>query len=132
MAMKASIPVGLALGLLCVGPSQAADCVDATLEAVESNSPELAVDALRKGARKGDERCKFILGLWSLLGVGMEQDPVSGVRWLSEAAEEGLPVAQANLGVLYARGVGVEKDDGKAARWYRAAAENSGRYVRRL
>ncbi len=120
--MKALIIIGIALTPICLGSAQAADCVSQAMDAVESRSPEQAVGALRKGARKGDERCKFTLGMWSLLGVGMEQDPVSGVRWLSEAAEEGLPAAQANLGVLYARGVGVEKDDGKAARWYRAAA----------
>jgi len=53
----------------------------------------------------------------------VKQDYAVGLRLLTEAAEGGMPAAQANLGVLYASGVGVERNDEKAARWYRRAAE---------
>jgi len=122
--VQASIVIAIAIATSLPGePARGADCVSKTLERVEAGRPESAVTALKKGAREGDERCKFILGMWSLSGTGMAQDFVAGSRWLRDAAAAELPVAQANLGVLYASGVGLTKDEEKAARWYRSAAE---------
>ncbi len=61
--------------------------------------------------------------MWSLSGAKSEQNPDEGLRWLREAAKDGLPIAQSTLGLLYASGLVVAKDDRKAARWYRTAAE---------
>jgi TPR repeat protein len=122
--MRASTVVAIALTTpLCCGAARAADCVTEALRGIEAGRPEAAVRALEKGARRGDERCKFVLGMWSLSGTGMEPDPAAGGVWVREAAEEGLPVAQSSLGLLHASGWGVEKDDEAAAEWYRAAAE---------
>ena len=108
----AGFTIALALALpLSSGSARAADCVDTTLEAVEAGREETALPKLEKGARDGDERCKFILGMWSLSGIGVERNAEVGAQWLREAAMAGLPVAQANLGILYASGVGVAKDD---------------------
>ena len=61
--------------------------------------------------------------MWSLTGAKAEQNPDVGLRWLREAARDGLPIAQSSLGLLYASGVVVEKDERKAAGLYRKAAE---------
>ena len=122
--MRASIILGIALTIpFCCGLAQAADCVSRASDAIESGRAQSAVGDLKKGARDGDERCKFILGMWSLSGTGMQPDAVLGSRWLREAAKEGLPIAQSFLGLLYAGGWGVEEDAEAAAEWYRAAAD---------
>ena len=92
-------------------------------DGIESGRSQAAVWALKRGAREGDQRCMFILGMWSLSGTGMEPDAVSGSRWLREAAEDGLAMAQSLLGLLYASGWGVKEDAEAAAEWYRAAAD---------
>jgi TPR repeat protein len=61
--------------------------------------------------------------MWSLSGAKAEQNPTEGLRWLREAAKDGLPIAQSSLGLLYASGLVVEQDEKKAARLYRKAAE---------
>jgi hypothetical protein len=122
--MRFSIILGLALTIpLFLESAQAADCVSRASEAVESGRTQSAVRALKRGAREGDVRCKFILGMWSLSGTGMKADAVSGRRWLTEASKSGLPMAQSFLGLLYASGWGVEEDLEAAAEWYQAAAD---------
>ena len=44
------------------------------------------------------------------------------VVWYSEAALNGVALAQYNLGICYAKGEGVPRDLAQAARWYREAA----------
>ncbi len=122
--MKASIILGIALTIpFCFGSAQAVDCVSRASEGIEGGSPQAAVGALKRGAREGDDRCKFILGTWLLSGIGMKPDAVSGSRWLREAAKQGLPMAQSLLGLLYASGWGVKEGAEEAAEWYRAAAD---------
>jgi TPR repeat protein len=106
-----------------VTPCSAADCVSRAIGALESGTPSSVVGALRRDGRRGNVPCKYILGMWALTGTGMRQDEALGLRLLTEAAQGGLPAAQAQLGVSYANGVGVERDDVEAALWYRRAAE---------
>jgi TPR repeat protein len=121
--MKASVILGITLTIpFCFGSARAGDCVSKASKGIESGRPQEALGSLKKGARNGDERCKFILGMWSLAGTGMKPDAKSASRWLREAAVEGLPMAQSRLGLLYASGWGVEEDAKQAADWYRAAA----------
>ena len=61
--------------------------------------------------------------MWSLSGAKAEQNPGAGLRWLKEAANDGLPIARSSLGLLYASGLAVEQDEQRAARLYRQAAE---------
>jgi hypothetical protein len=122
--MRASVILGVALAFpLCAATTHAADCLSTVSDGIDSGQVEEAVVALKKGADEGDERCEFILGIWSLLGNGIEQDTAVGARWIRRAAKAGLPIAQSHLGLLYASGQGVEKDERKAAKWYRTAAE---------
>jgi TPR repeat protein len=44
------------------------------------------------------------------------------MRWLSEAAKQGDPLAQANLGAMYYRGEGVGRNLQVAAEWFEKAA----------
>jgi TPR repeat protein len=75
------------------------------------------------GAQNGDRRCAYLLGSILISGKGVAPNLDEGVRWMREAAEAELPVAQAYLGTLYANGEGVEKDLTAAVEWYRKAAE---------
>jgi TPR repeat protein len=121
--MKTSLILGIALMIpFCFGSARAGDCVSKASEGIESGRPQDAVGALKKGAREGDERCKYILGMWLLAGTGMKPDAESASRWLRQAAVEGLPMAQSRLGLLYASGWGVKEDAKQAANWYSAAA----------
>ena len=122
--MRAASTIAIALAiLLCALSAQASDCLERASERIKSGDKAAAVEAVKRGARRGDSRCKFILGMWSLSGAKAEQNPDEGLRWLREAAKDGLPIAQSCLGLLYASGLVVEKDEPKAARLYRQAAE---------
>lgn len=90
---------------------------------IENKDYESAVTDLELGAQKGDRRCAYLLGSILITGEGVDRDLVEGERWMRDAAEAELPVAQAYLGTLYANGEGVEKDPTTAAEWYRKAAE---------
>ena len=122
MRVTNSIAIALAI-FFCVRSAQAFDCLEQASERIKSGDEAAAVEAVKRGVRLGDARCKFILGMWSLSGAKAEQNPDKGLRWLKEAAKDGLPIAQSCLGLLYASGLVVEKDDEKAARLYRKAAE---------
>ncbi len=122
--MRVARTVAAALAILfCALSAQAFDCLERASERIKSGDEATAVEAVERGARLGDARCKFILGMWSLSGAKTEQKPDEGLRWLREAANDGLPIAQSCLGLLYASGLVVEKDEQKAARLYRKAAE---------
>ncbi len=122
--MRAARTVAIALAIFfCARSAQAFDCLERASERIKSGDKAAAVEAVKRGARLGDSRCKFILGMWSLSGTKAEQNPDEGFRWLREAAKDGLPIAQSSLGLLYASGLVVEKDEQKAARLYRKAAE---------
>lgn len=90
---------------------------------LEEKDYESAVAYLELGAQEGDPRCAYRLGSMLLAGEGVDQNSVEGARWMREAAEADLPVAQAYFGALYEIGEGVGKDLTAAAEWYRKAAE---------
>jgi TPR repeat protein len=120
--MRTSIAIAFAL-LVCADPVHAFDCVDSAAKHLKPGDDETAVAAVERGARLGDERCKFILGMWLISGAKAEQDPEKGVRYLKSASRAGLPAAQSALGLLYASGLLFERDDEKAAELYLKAAE---------
>ena len=92
-------------------------------QSIENKDYDSAVTYLELGAQKGDRRCAYLLGSMLISGERVDPDLVEGVRWMGEAAEAELPIAQAYLGTLYASGEGVEKNLTTAAEWYRKAAE---------
>ena len=122
--MRVACSVAIALAILFPALSaQAFDCLERASDRIKSGDEAAAVAAVKRGARLGDSRCKFILGMWSLSGAKAEQNPGAGLRWLKEAANDGLPIARSSLGLLYASGLAVEQDEQRAARLYRQAAE---------
>ena len=122
--MRAANSIAIAIALFfCARSAQAFDCLERATDRIKSGDEAAAVAAVKRGARLGDARCKFILGMWSLSGEKAKQNPDEGLRWLREAAKDGLPIAQSCLGLLYASGLVVEQDEQKAARLYRKAAE---------
>ena len=90
--MKALIIIGIALTPICLGSAQAADCVSQAMDAVESRSPEQAVGAWGKGARKGDERF--------FRGVGVPKDRVAAHMWTSLAAAQGNERVRSQLALM--------------------------------
>ena len=122
--MRAANTIAIAIALFfCARSVQAFDCLERATDRIKSGDEAAAVEAVRRGARQGDTRCKFILGMWSLSGAKAEQNPDKGLRLLREAAKDGLPIAQSCLGLLYASGLVVEQDEQRAAQLYRKAAE---------
>ena len=113
--------IGLALGL-GLADAAGADSLERASRYIDKGEYDSALPHLRRGARKGDARCQFLVGMWSLSGVAMEQDLVAAADWIRKAAGQGLPVAQAYYGLLYANGLGVERSDEKAAEWLLKAA----------
>ncbi|MBW1845127.1 MAG: sel1 repeat family protein, partial [Deltaproteobacteria bacterium] len=97
--------------------------LESASQSLEKEDYESAVTSLELGAQKGDRRCAYLLGAMLISGESIDADLAEGERWIREAAEAELPIAQAYLGILYANGEGVEKDLTTAAEWYRRAAE---------
>ncbi len=121
VATQTVLPLLLCL-TFCFGCAQQGYLTSAS-QSIEKNDFESAVTQLKLGAQKGDRRCAYLLGAILMSGKGVDPDPVEGERWMREAAEAELPMAQAYLGTLYANGEGVEKNLTAAAEWYRKAAE---------
>jgi TPR repeat protein len=97
--------------------------LESAFQSLEKKDYESAVSYLELGAQKGDRRCAYLLGAMLISGEGVDPDLIEGERWMREAAEAELPIAQVYLGILYETGEGVEKDSTAAAEWYRRAAE---------
>lgn len=116
--------IGLTLGSILSTPASA-DSLERASHYIDKGKYDSALPHLRRGARAGDARCQFVIGMWSLSGTAMEQDLADGAKWLRKAADQGLPVAQAYYGLLYANGLGVERNEEQAAEWLLSAA-NSG------
>lgn len=74
-------------------------------------------------AMEGCPEAATHVGLGMLTGHGFEKDEISGARWISFAAERGVPRAMAILGTCYEYGIGVLPNLENAAVWFRKAAE---------
>lgn len=61
--------------------------------------------------------------LTDLSSDGISRDEVAAARWLSRAAELGLPYAMAILGEMYSQKLSGLSDDQQAVAWFRRAAE---------
>ncbi len=71
-------------------------------------------------ANAGDAEAQFWLG--ALYTEGQSAEPQTAFVWCQLAAQQGLPLAQANLASMYLRGYGTQKDLAAAAEWYEKAA----------
>jgi localization factor PodJL len=83
-------------------------------------------DRVTQLATAGNPIALTILGLKALDG-GTASGLPDAVRFLTQAADKGLAVAQYRLGTLYERGQGVAADSAKAMHWYELAANQGNR-----
>lgn len=58
-----------------------------------------------KSAKRGNAKAKAMLGIYYLLGEGVDQDFIKSIKWLKEGAEGGSSRAQYYLGCLYENGL---------------------------
>lgn len=75
-------------------------------------------------AESGDARAQFDLSSMYTVGSGVSRNEEAAVKWLTRAAEQGLPDAQYTLAVWYTYGEGgLKSDDIEAFKWADLAAE---------
>lgn len=90
---------------------------------------EGAMRLVREAAEGGIANAQALMGLVWLLGLiayrysGDDKHRVETYRWLQQAAEQGVAIAQRQFAYACERGEGVERSVRKAAYWYRRAAE---------
>ena len=110
--------------LLVLGSACATDYLFLASKSVEEKQYQNAVEFLKEGSSKGDERCDYYLAVLMLSGeLEGERDSKAASEWLRNAADAGHADAQLNLGKLYEIGDGVDRDLAKAVEWYIKAAE---------
>jgi TPR repeat protein len=89
--------------------------------AVEKND-QLAEKWFRKGAEMGSAKARLNLG--KMLMDRKSEERGKGLRWIKQAADQGLPEAELCYGsMLYFGDHGVTKDYAEAARYLKPAAE---------
>lgn len=75
-----------------------------------------------QAAEQGQAKAQLDAGRMFILGRGVKAaDPKQAFQWISQAADQGLSVAEERLGRLYEVGLGCDADHEKALWWYRKA-----------
>ncbi len=83
-----------------------------------------ALRLLRKAADQGSMAAQESLGIFSAMGIGMEQpSPAEALEWYKKAAQQGSLDAATNIALMYDDGIGIPKDPSQAMIWFRRAAE---------
>lgn len=115
----------LAILCLCLGLATHAhaDDYEDGMAAARAGDYAGAAQAWRVGAKGGDARAQFGLGVLCLEGKGVEKDPARAAAWFEAAAERGYRLAQFNLGNAYQYGQGVQQNDQLAVYWWEKAAD---------
>lgn len=112
--------------VLSMHVAQAQSSEDLTRECLNLHLEERYSEAsavCRKSAESG-----FIVGAWLLgdillNGKAGNQSPQEGAKWISIAAEGGIPDAQSSMAILYDTGNGVKENKLEAFKWHSLAAE---------
>ncbi len=87
-----------------------------------SDTPmQLSTQSLTPQAEAGDAQAQYKLGLL----YNFQGDRSQAVKWITMAAQQGVPDAQNDLGTMYFNGTGVEKNVGEACKWWKQAADNN-------
>jgi uncharacterized protein len=83
-----------------------------------------ALRLLHQAADQGFVAAQESLGIFSAMGIGMEQSaPAEALEWYKKAAQQGSLDAATNIALMYANGIGIPKDQTQAMIWFRRAAE---------
>lgn len=107
--------------------ASAAACPELFEQARKTRETDVSTAAAKQCgalAEKGDATGRYLLGLLKIDGIGTPVDPEGGAKLVLDAAEGGLPAAQARLGRMHLRGEAVANDPAAAAGWFERAAKS--------
>lgn len=79
--------------------------------------------AWKDAAKSGDAIGEYLYARLIQTGTGVQSDQEIAFRWMKQAAEQGLLIAQTNMGVSYLNGDGVSADEVQAVAWFQGAAD---------
>lgn len=119
-----SLRTALAICLMMATPVMSGYAAESPSINGAAGTQQEDLTALIQAAEAGELAARFELGNRYLNGIGVLQDSVEALRWLTLAAEQGSRNAQYNVAVIYLNGVGVDADAAKAIEWFRKAADN--------
>jgi TPR repeat protein len=82
------------------------DLTDEEKDAVVTGvlTPRQTVDLFGDAAKAKHPMSQYVYGIMYVRGIGVEQDGVEAVRWLTESADQNLAIAHYALGVVYRDG----------------------------
>lgn len=81
-----------------------------------------AAQWLQKSAEHGEVVGQFLLGMMTMVGIGIEQDTAEAAKWMRLAATKNAE-AQFIMGMLYLHGKGVEQNSAEGVQRLREAAQ---------
>lgn len=84
---------------------------------------EAALGWYEKAAAKGDPNSAYIAAIMYAENYDIRPNAKKAAVLMRQAAEAGMPPAQADYGLLVYQGAGVERDINAAARWFEKAAK---------
>ncbi|HRB17906.1 MAG TPA: tetratricopeptide repeat protein [Nitrospira sp.] len=87
-------------------------------------SLEGCVKLAKEGQSKRFAPLINILGVQTMLGLGVQKDEALAFKLFREAANAGFAMSMTAVASQYLQGNGVQKDQAEAVRWYRKAAES--------
>ena len=91
---------------------------------LQANPQAAARTFLRLATTYGHPGALYALGVMSIEGEGIKQNPQQGLKWLNAAVRKHSPEAAAYLGNLYALGRVVKFDETRALMWYIVASQH--------
>ena len=92
---------------------------------VQANPKAAARTFLRLATAYGHPAALYALGVMSIEGEGMKQNPQQGLKWLNAAVRKHSPEAAAYLAELYDKGKVVRPDETRALMWYVIASQSA-------
>ena len=120
------VAVFASVGLLLGGGARATQAIESGAGLMHRQLAGTPVTQLIARADSGEAKAQAQLAFAYLRGDGVEKNALSALRWASQAAGRGEPVAQYLLGTLYQKGPqrpGITADPPRAFKLFTAAAE---------
>ncbi len=120
------VAVFASVGLVLGGGARATQAIESGAGIFHRQLAGTPLSQLKARADSGDSRAQSQLAFAYLRGDGVEKNPLAALRWATQAAERGEPVAQYLLGTLYQKGPvrpGITADPPRAFKLFSAAAE---------
>jgi TPR repeat protein len=78
-------------------------------------------DEIMEGAKQGNSTMQYYAGSSYLGGIGVPENRIEAVKWLTKAAKQGHTGAQVNLGLMYSAGAGIPENSIRSYVWYSMA-----------